>query len=194
MKTFSSGSAKRSLLVIEIISLLIILGSLPSPASGARTEESKDSAGLAKETAEIKPEKVTLIDARKFKGTMKELKGKVVLVNMWATWCIPCRQEFPMLIQLYREYKSQGLELLAISNDDIQNFDDVTDFVEERQVPFPTFIVAPNGTNELREVIYPEWTGAIPSTFFFDRRGILKERISGTRDRAHFEASIKALL
>lgn len=194
MKTFSSGNTKGALLIIEIISLLIILGSPPSPATGPRSGESKDPAGLAKETAEIKSEKITLIDARKFKGTMKELKGKVVLVNMWATWCLPCRQEFPMLIQLYREYKSHGLELLAISNDDIQNFDDVRDFVKERQVPFPTFIVAPNGTSELREVIYPKWTGAIPSTFFFDRRGILKDRISGTRDRAQFEALIKTLL
>jgi thiol-disulfide isomerase/thioredoxin len=140
-----------------------------------------------------KPVEVPLINARKFGETMKGLKGKVVVVNMWATWCVPCRKEFPLLVQLYQQYKSKGMELLAISNDDLQNLDDVKDFIKERHALFPTYIVDPHGANDLREAIYPEWTGGLPSTFFFDRHGDLKGKIMGGVDREEFDAIIKPL-
>ncbi len=125
---------------------------------------------------------------------MRSLRGKVVLVNMWATWCVPCRQEFPELVQLYDQDRSKGLAILAISNDDIQNLDDVKEFVKERHVTFPTFIVDPQGANALREAIYPHWTGNIPTSFIFDRQGKLRLAVAGAHDRADFENLIKPLL
>jgi cytochrome c biogenesis protein CcmG, thiol:disulfide interchange protein DsbE len=125
---------------------------------------------------------------------MKGLKGKVVVVNMWATWCVPCRKEFPLLVQLYQLYKSKGMELVAISHDDPQNLDDVKDFIKERHALFPTYIADPNGASDLREAIYPEWTGGLPATFFFDRHGMLKGKILGMVDREAFDTKIKPLL
>lgn len=141
-----------------------------------------------------KPFEIPLINARKFNETLKKLRGKVVVVNMWATWCVPCRKEFPLLVELYRQYKSKGMELLAISNDDLQNLDDVKDFVRERNARFPAYIVDPDGANDLREAIYPEWTGGLPSTFVFDRHGDLKGKILGMLDREEFDNTIKPLL
>jgi thiol-disulfide isomerase/thioredoxin len=151
-------------------------------------------AAQATHKSPTKPGEVPPLNANKFIDTLHGLKGKVVVVNMWATWCAPCRQEFPLLVKLYEQYKPKGVEVLAISNDDIQNLDDVKHFLKERQASFPTFIVDGTDTDALREAIYPQWTGGIPSTFFFDRQGVLKGRIFGPIDPKEFEATIKPLL
>jgi thiol-disulfide isomerase/thioredoxin len=170
---------------------MLILSSFPCASlHGGGPGQSPGSQGGKSES---KPVEVPLINARKFGETLKGLKGKVVVVNMWATWCVPCRKEFPLLVQLYQQYKSKGMELLAISNDDLQNLDDVKDFIKERHALFPTYIVDPHGANDLREAIYPEWTGGLPSTFFFDRHGDLKGKIMGGVDREEFDAIIKPL-
>jgi len=170
----------------------VILTSL----AGARLDaaETGQTSGARSERPASKPIEVPLINAQKFSQALKKLKGKVVVVNMWATWCVPCRKEFPLLVQLYQQYKSRGIELLAISNDDPQNLEDVKDFVTERHALFPAYIVNPDGANDLREAIYPEWTGGLPSTFFFDRHGELKGKILGMLDREQFESTIKPLL
>lgn len=137
---------------------------------------------------------IPVLNAAQFKEKMKKLKGKVVVVNMWATWCVPCRQEFPLLIQLYPQYKSKGVELIALSNDDLQNLDDVRDFVKERRVLFPVFLIDPNDADALREAVYPQWTGGLPSTFFFNRDGVLKDHITGVLEQKDFETMVKPLL
>jgi thiol-disulfide isomerase/thioredoxin len=171
---------------------LLILTSFSSALLNAGEPGQSPSAKSAKLSS--KPLEVPLINARKFNETLKRLKGRVVVVNMWATWCVPCRKEFPILVQLYQQYKSRGMELLAISNDDLQNLEDVKDFVRERHAQFPAYIVDPDGANDLREAIYPEWTGGLPSTFIFDRHGDLKGKILGMLDREEFESTIKPLL
>lgn len=144
--------------------------------------------------SEITIKEVPTVDGQKFAEILKRLRGRVVVVNLWATWCVPCRQEFPLLVQLYEQYKSKGLELLAISNDDLQNLDDVKDFIRDRHVTFTTFIVDPKGANSLREAIYPHWTGALPLTFFFDKQGVLKSHLSGALNSKDFESAVKPLL
>ncbi len=176
-------------LQVTVVVVGLTLGMLPpleADSGKAPSKVSKKSESTAIQTP--------LIDAQKFNDTMKTLRGKVVLVNMWATWCVPCRQEFPMLVQLYKEYKPKGFEILAISNDDIQNHDDVNEFVKDEKADFRTYIIDPKGANDLREAIYPRWTGNIPSTFIFDREGKLNGEIFGTLPRADFEAMINPLL
>lgn len=162
----------------------------PPLRAASRLESSAPSVGPTKP----RPSVVPLITASQFEETMRRLKGKVVLVNMWATWCVPCRQEFPLLVQLYNDYRVKGFVILGVSNDDIQNRRDVQDFIQQRKVTFPVFLVDPNGANALREAIYPHWTGNIPSSFIFDRAGKLHAEISGTHSRADFESLIKPLL
>ncbi|MBZ5535907.1 MAG: TlpA family protein disulfide reductase [Acidobacteriia bacterium] len=176
--------------------IILLYALLLMSFSSARlnAEEPGQSPGAKDAKPEAKPLEVSIINARKFSETLKKLKGKIVVINMWATWCVPCRKEFPILVQLYQQYKSRGMELLAISNDDFQNLEDVKDFVREQHAQFPAFIVDPDGANDLREAIYPEWTGGLPSTFFFDRHGDLKGKILGMLDREEFEDRIKPLL
>lgn len=140
------------------------------------------------------PPKVSLIDAQKYVVVRNQLKGKVVAVNLWATWCDPCRQEFPELVRLYDAYQAKGLEMLALSRDDPQDIEEVQDFVQNRHVRFPVFILDPKGANQLLELLSPHWTGVLPSTFIFDRAGVLKVQIFGAIKPREFEDLIKELL
>ena len=60
------------------------------------------------------------LEAGMLKAILRKKRGKVVLINLWATWCVPCREEFPDLIRLYGKYQARGLELILISVDDAE--------------------------------------------------------------------------
>lgn len=102
---------------------------------------------------------------------IKNREGRVLLINIWATWCIPCKEEFPDLIKISYKYNEQ-IELIGISID-------FPDEVESKIIPFliklqPNFINYVNGENDTEKFINnlnSEWSGAIPATFFYDSDG-----------------------
>jgi peroxiredoxin len=106
----------------------------------------------------------TLTDLRGKAWNLKELRGKVVLVNFWATWCPPCRKEIPDLETLYNRFKNQGLVVLAISDEET---DKVKPFIAERNVTYPVLLDPGRQVNELFQVV------GIPKTFIYDRSGRL---------------------
>jgi peroxiredoxin len=106
----------------------------------------------------------TLADLEGKKWTLKSLRGRVVLVNFWATWCPPCRKEIPDLDALYKRFKDQGLVILAISDEDAAK---VKPFVEQQKFGYPVLLDAGGSVNKLFRV------AGIPKTFVFDREGKL---------------------
>jgi thiol-disulfide isomerase/thioredoxin len=94
---------------------------------------------------------------------LSDLKGKVVLLNFWATWCGPCIAEMPLLNEIYNENKSKGFELLAISGDDARDGAQVKRFAKEHQLNFPVF--HDEATVKLYNVI------GFPGNIFIDREG-----------------------
>ena len=109
--------------------------------------------------------------------TLKELRGKVVLVNFWATWCPPCRKEMPDLEVLYRQFKDQGLVILAISDEDAGK---VKPFVAKQKVTYPILLDPGQKVHELFEV------QGIPKTFIYDRSGKLVAQSIDMRTRKQF--------
>ena len=109
--------------------------------------------------------------------TLKELRGKVVLVNFWATWCPPCRKEMPDLETLYKEFKDQGLVILAISDEDAGK---VTPFVAEQKVTYPILLDPGRKVNELFQI------EGIPKTFVYDRSGRLVAQSIDMRTKRQF--------
>ena len=79
--------------------------------------------------------------------TPEDFAGKTLLINFWATWCAPCRQEMPMLMELQREYGEQGFQVLGIALDDVQS---VRDFVQQYGINYPILVGAADvmATNE----------------------------------------------
>jgi peroxiredoxin len=119
----------------------------------------------------------TLADLRGKTWNLKELRGKVVLVNFWATWCPPCRKEIPDLETLYNRFEAQGLVILGISDEDANK---VKPFVAERNITYPVLLDPGRKVNELFQV------AGIPKTFIYDRSGKLVAESIDMRTQKQF--------
>lgn len=129
------------------------------------------------------------LDGKRYQ--LSDLKGKVVVINFWATWCAPCRKEIPDLRAIYDEYKDQGVEILGISLDQIDK-SQIRKFVKNFKVNYPIL----HGTqSELNKILNAYQTGQfLPTTFIIDREGVIRDVLVGMRNREQFLASIRPLL
>lgn len=139
--------------------------------------------------------KVEDIDKSKLQKLIKERKGKVLLLNIWASWCGPCKKEFPDLVKLAEKYKkSKKVEIVGLSVDDRGDLNsDVIPFLEKNNVNFKIYLQNFKNIEELIE-IFPQWQGAIPLTVIFDAKGNQKNFIIGMRDFAFFDKAIQDVL
>lgn len=108
-------------------------------------------------------------------GTIKlsDLRGQAVIVNLWTTWCPPCRAEMPALQEVYKEYNARGLEILAINSTAQDNPDDIPAFLMEYGLTFPVLLDTNNEAGGLYQL------RSLPSTFFIRRDGIISEVVIG---------------
>jgi peroxiredoxin len=119
----------------------------------------------------------TLTDLQGKKWALKDLRGNVVLVNFWATWCPPCRKEMPDLEALHQRFKGNGLVVLAISDEDEGK---VKPFIEEHKYSYPILLDAGRKVNGLFRV------EGIPKSFVYDRNGKLVAQAMDMRTRKQF--------
>ncbi len=119
--------------------------------------------------------------------SLSGLKGKVVVVNFWATWCPPCLVEMPVLNELYATYGDQGVEVLGLSLDE-EGLSITEPFVEKLQVTYPIL--------EADRATYQAYGNVltIPHTFVVDREGLVTKRFVNNQTKEAFEAAIKAAL
>jgi len=104
---------------------------------------------------------------------LSDFKGSAVLVNLWATWCPPCRAEMPTIETMYREYQSQGLVVLAVDMTYRDNPADVPPFIAQHSLTFPVLL------DETGKVGTDYEMRSLPSTYFIDRAGIIREIVVG---------------
>ncbi len=120
-------------------------------------------------------------------ASLSALKGKVVVVNFWATWCPPCLVEMPMLNELYVAYKDQGVEVLGLSLDE-EGLPVTKPFVEKLEVTYP-IVESDRETYQAYGNIL-----TIPHTFVIDREGTVTKRFVNNQTKEKFEAAIKAAI
>lgn len=118
---------------------------------------------------------------------LSDYKGKVVLINFWATWCPPCRAEMPDLVSLQREYGKEGLQIIGITYPP-EKLDRVRRFARNLKVNYPIIL----GTRQLKARFSSEDT--LPVTVVINRDGNVSEIISGILLREEFDEKIKPLL
>jgi len=112
---------------------------------------------------------------------LSDFKGKVVFLNIWATWCSPCREEMPSMEKLYQEMKGQPFEILAVSID-ILGAKAVAPFMAELKLSFPA-LLDPQGT--VRRLY---GTTGVPESFIIDKNGIIAAKVIGARNWASPDA------
>ncbi len=107
--------------------------------------------------------------------SLSDFKGKVVILNFWATWCAPCRREIPSLERLYQLRKDKGFEILAVSVDRA-SLSKVASFVANYQMSFPVL------ADQRGAVGQRYWAKAIPTSFLLDKKGVIRWKVVGTRE------------
>lgn len=119
---------------------------------------------------------------------LSDFRGNVVLVDVWATWCGPCRMEIPGFINLYKKYKDKGFEIIGISVDE-DGKKAVIPFAKEYKINYPLVV---EDMDNVEKVFGP--IRGIPTTFLIDRDGVIKNKYIGVRPESEFEKDIKKLL
>lgn len=158
------------MLFIGSLFLLIAMG--PNPPTGG----SRDTASPvdAEKSVNSKAPDFSLKDAYGKSLSLSSLKGKVVLVNFWATWCPPCKAEMPSMNRLYNEIRGRGFEVVAISTDN--SLSTVKDFLARNRIDFPVLF------DETKSVTRQYHVFSMPTTFLIDRSGMIVEKFYGEED------------
>ena len=116
--------------------------------------------------------------------SLADLKGKVVVVNFWATWCPPCREEIPDFVAFYNENRAKGLEVVGISVDE-KTAEQVKPFVGRNKMDYPVAMVTEKILRDYGPI------QAIPTTFVIDKKGIVRFAQEGMLDKAALTAMFK---
>ena len=102
------------------------------------------------------------VDAPRLWSALEAYRGRPVVVSLWATWCKPCVEEFPVLVKLARERKD--VAVVSVSIDEKEDRGALEAFVRERQPPFPVYAKAPGADEAFIDGVDPRWSGVVPAT------------------------------
>jgi peroxiredoxin len=170
------------------LALSLALAACEETASTSQGSAAKDHAADS-QTALSQAAAQVLTDLQGNQRRISDWRGKVVLVNFWATWCTPCLREIPALREARRKYGERGFEVLGIAIDEKQA---VLRFVAEQQIEYP-ILEAENGGLELLTSLGNE-RGGLPFSVVLDRQGMIRLRHLGELTPAQIEEEIEKLL
>lgn len=165
---------KKDVSTIRVDSLQVLQTSLAERAA----------ANLVGQTIDL-----TLKDLSGVEQSLQSLKGRVVVLNFWATYCIPCRTEMPDLAAVQNEFAALGVQVIGVSTDDVADRAKVLQFVRETKVNFPIWI----GGSAAHMVRFGLGT-ALPGTVVIDRQGKVAKIISGVVNQGMLRKEIESLL
>jgi peroxiredoxin len=125
-----------------------------------------------------------LTDLQGHNVRLSDLRGKAVVLNFWATWCPPCKQEIPWFVDLQKRYSGQGLQIVGVSMDD-GDPKDVVKFAAENSINYPILIGQDKVADEYGGIEY------LPTTFYIGRNGVVVDRVFGQAGREEIEQDIQ---
>ena len=176
-----------------IFALLLLF--LFAAVDSARTQNSaaKTANGASQPAAKL-PDPA-IIDLAGYQQVLAKYRGKPLVVNFWATWCEPCRDEYPLIVELASEFKTQGISVVGINMDDDSDMNLVRRFIARTQPHFPNYRQKPGiDLDAFYHGVNPAWTGTMPQTVFYTRDGHINLFFLGTRPRPVFEQAFRDLL
>jgi thiol-disulfide isomerase/thioredoxin len=176
----------RPLRILYFIALLAVT------ACGTRVEQEAEATSTALPAGTVLPEvrTATADDVMQFATAPG---ARVTLVNVWATWCGPCREEFPDLVKLKQNYADSGLRVIFVSADFEEQTDEVRRFLAAHGVADTTLLKTGDDMKFI-DTLDKRWTGAIPATFLYDAAGRQRAFWEGRVDYAKFQSEVKKIL
>lgn len=157
----------------------------------ATTKQASPSA--AQPTSTAPATQIRTVTATQIRALVDDRKGKVVVVNFWASWCPPCMREFPAIIKVYEQYHDKGLEMFAVSLNAPEDMADIEEFVRTTKPPFPIYL-ADAQDEAFAQGVLEDWSGEMPMTLVFNTTG---QRVLAHRSELTYEelsSKVEALL
>ena len=182
------GLAAAAALAVALFAVPFIQGPAMHPDSdGAAAGAAADAATCAASEGKANFD-FTLKDMNGASVRLSDYKGKVVLLNFWATWCGPCKVEIPEFVEVYEEYKDRGFEILGVLAMDEPSPEELKAFASAYRMNYPVL----RANQEFEDAHGPLW--GLPTTFIIDRQGSICTKHMGPVSREIVEREIKGLL
>ncbi len=121
-------------------------------------------------------------------------KGKVVLVDFWATWCVPCRAEMPQLVKLSEKLRAKGLDFITVSADEPESEAAAFKVLMQHAVAAPFYIKKVDDNDKFYNSVDTKWSGEMPAMFIYDRSGKRVRSFLGETPMKDIEAAVQKLL
>jgi peroxiredoxin len=165
-----------------------LVPSMPAPSALVETGTAAAANGVCPADAKAANLDFTVKDMQGKSVSLADFKGKVILLDFWATWCPPCKAEIPGFVELQQAYGEKGLQVVGVSVDD--PVEKLPPFAQEFGMNYPVLVGL--GRDDLQDAYGPMW--GIPTTFLISRDGKICRKHSGLVGKERYEQDIKALL
>lgn len=137
---------------------------------------------------------VKIINVSDLEKIINQNKDRALLINVWATWCLPCREEFPDLVKLAKVYEKE-IRVLCISVDDPDELDSkVLPFLKKQNAEYDNYLLKVVEPEDFINLLNKDWGGAIPATFIYDSQGNQSQVLIGKQSYEEFEQSLKKVI
>ena len=163
---------RRTLSLLAVAALAFALGACGRPAPAGRGAGDADTTAAAIVPLDSARITIAPIDAAGVRALVATPGAKATLVNVWASWCQPCREEFPDLVRLERQWRDRGFRLVFISADFSDDLPNARAFLAEQGVGWPTWVKTGDDMQFI-DTLDARWNGALPGSFLYDSSGRL---------------------
>lgn len=164
------------------LTLCVLLLSFAAPAQ----KRKGDAAPPTKPAAVVTP-----IDTDALKGLLSQQRQKPLLVNFWATYCDPCRDEFPDLVKIDKDYREHSLEFITVSLDDMEDINTgVPKFLDLMKAKMPAYLLNVNDPEPAINLVDRKWRGDLPATYLYNEKGEIVYRHIGRVNVAELREAI----
>jgi len=193
----------KQIIKAEILFVMMLVYTISTSGCDNSTAQQKNKASIKNEknkqagSSQLLAPDFSLADLEGNTVTLNQMKGKVVLLNFWGTWCGPCRKEIPDFINLMKKYNKDGLEIVGVTLTSGPP-ENIRSFADKWGINYKLLTDIKGNETQTITALYGQATGkritGIPTTFIIDREGVIQKRYVGPRSEAIFYNDLKKFL